>query len=400
MARQITDVEKRELLNLKKEDITLDLLKLFFAATKSKPKKKFEPNDRFILNRNEYYNSNSVTTTVGRFIINKFILEPNIIKKIGYCNDVLDSKGISKLDEKVTDLRLKNEIDVEVLYQYFNDMNWLAYAPTYFLIPSLNTEMFIIDKEVKKEKERLIKENKESIINPDPNKIGEIESKLLKMSKEKLKDKPSLDLFNSGSRGSFGNNYKNTVLCRGAIVDFTNPSKFHASMASLVEGIPKEDLAKYANVSTAGSFARAKNTETGGYIAKLIRSAFQHVIIDKDLNDCGTKKVLKLKLLDSYKKFFYNRYIVEKGKLIELTKNNIGNYIDKEIHLRSPLYCLGDKYCKTCASKFYEMIEINNVGILADVIAGVILNKSMKLFHDSTIKTIKLNCFDFIKEIK
>jgi len=163
------------------------------------------------------------------------------------------------LDQKIIDECLLTEkITMTDYHDYLDQCNWLAYGCTYFIVPSLDTSMFIVDKEILDMKQRLIEENKEAVQNNDVSTIFNIEQELLKASKEKVKDIPGYQIYASGARGSFDNNYKNSCLMRGSVMNFTDPSKFEASMASLVDGIPKEDFHIYANILTAGTYARAK----------------------------------------------------------------------------------------------------------------------------------------------
>lgn len=259
MSRIITEEEKKYLLSLKQEDFSLDLLKDLFAVSQKNPKAKFEPNDKLQLNAKEYYNDRLVTTTVGRFIVNKCLLEPKIIGLIGYQDTIITKKTMKNLDQKIIDeCLLTKKITMEDMHFYFDQCNWLAYSCTYFIVPSLDTKMFIVDDDILEMKKRLIEENKEGVQNNDVSTIFNIEQELLKASKKKVEDIPGYQIYASGARGSFDNNYKNSCLMRGSVMNFTDPSKFEASMASLVDGIPKEDFHIYANILTAGTYARAK----------------------------------------------------------------------------------------------------------------------------------------------
>jgi len=259
LSRTVNETEKKYLLSLKRSDITTELLKELFAVSKNNPKSKFEPTDILQLNAKEYYNEKLVTTTVGRFIVNKCLLEPKIIELIGYQDIVITKKTMKKLDQKIIDECLLTEkITMTEMHDYFDQCNWLAYSCTYFIVPSLDTKMFKVDKDILGMKEKLIEENKEAVQNNDVGVIYNIEQQLLTASKEKVKDIPGYQIYASGARGSFDNNYKNSCLLRGSVMNFTNPSEFQSSMASLVEGIPKEDFHIYANILTAGTYARAK----------------------------------------------------------------------------------------------------------------------------------------------
>jgi len=378
---------------LKKDDMSLDLLKELFAVSQKNPKAKFEPNDRVQFSAKEYYNDKLVTTTVGRFIVNKCLLEPKIIQLIGYQDIVINKKTMKGLDQKIIDECLLTEkITMTDYHEYLDQCNWLAYGCTYFIVPSLDTSMFIVDKEITDMKQRLIEENKEAVQNNDVSTIFNIEQELLKASKEKVKDIPGYQIYASGARGSFDNNYKNSCLMRGSVMNFTDPSKFEASMASLVDGIPKEDFHIYANILTAGTYARAKNTEVGGYLVKQSRSGYQHLMLDEKDSDCGTKKFLEITLTDKNKGLFLLRWIQgSDGKLVLLDADNIKQYIGKKVKIRSPLYCTNDRICSKCAGELYYKLGMTNIGLIGDRIASTIMQKSMKQFHDSTIKTTKID---------
>jgi hypothetical protein len=291
-------------------------------------------------------------------------------------------------------------MDIKELYKYFDRITWLGYAPCSFLIPSTGSSIYLIDKDVAKLKDKLIEENKEKILENDILTVNKVENELISLSREKMKDNEGLQIYDSGARGSFKNNYKNTVLCRGGVMNFTDPSKFDVSMASLVEGIPKEDLHIYANILTAGVYARAKSTEKGGYLVKQSNSAFQHLMLDENGTDCKTKKLLEITLTDKTSKLFIDRVMVDKdGKEDFITKENVKDLIGKKIKVRSPLYCTGDKICSKCAGQLYYKMGVKNIGMLCSIPASTLMMLSMKAFHDSSIKVSKLNIDDYIKPL-
>jgi hypothetical protein len=393
MAKQVSEKDKLFFLSLTPDDITLDFIKDNFTASKNNPKAKFNFNDRLELKANEFYNKSQINTTVGRFICNKFLLTGPIIESLGYQDVKLDDKGIKSLDGKITELVLSNKIPLDAMYHYFDQCNWLAYAPTTYIVASLSTEMYIMDPEVKKLKEKLIEENKEAILKNDVSVISNIEDQLLDLSKEKVKDIPGFQIYDSGCRGSYGNNYKNSVLMRGAIMDFTDPSKFNASMASLTEGIPKEDFYKFANILTAGTYQRSKNTEKGGYMSKKVKTGFQHVVLDEKDSDCGSTKTIEVVVKDNdIANLYMGRYAVNsKGNLVKMTNDNKNNFIGKKIKFRSPMYCKGDKLCNICAGDSLYDAGFSNIGVIFDQLSETITNKAMKNFHDSSIKISELD---------
>ena len=62
MPRKLTPQEVKEVLSLKKEDITSKKLKDFFAIYMGKDAPRFNTNDRFVLLKNDYYNNENIET--------------------------------------------------------------------------------------------------------------------------------------------------------------------------------------------------------------------------------------------------------------------------------------------------------------------------------------------------
>ena len=133
-----------------------------------------------------------------------------------------------------------------------------------------------------------------------------------------------------------------------------------------------------------------------GYEAKKIFAAFQTSVLDDEFTDCKTDLTLDFILNKNNYKLFLYRYIVVNGKLIELNLNNINNYIDQKVKIRSPLFCQGKKICNICAGNLYYKLGIRNIGLTVSKMAGKLLNANMKAFHDSSVKTERINFFDYI----
>jgi len=87
------------------------------------------------------------------------------------------------------------------------------------------------------------------------------------------------------------------------------------------------------------------------------------------------------------------------GQLILLDADNIDKYIGKKVKIRSPLYCTTDKICSKCAGELYYRLEMKNLGLIGDRIASTIMQKSMKQFHDSTIKTTVIDYESHLERI-
>lgn len=176
----------------------------------------------------------------------------------------MNGDKIGWLDDKMSELLLDDKITCTDFSNYIDKMQWLSFSISKFLNASLTTNMIIPPDNVIKRKKELIEKNKDAIKNGDVTKVVEIENELIELSKKAVKDLPDYQIYESGSRGSFKNNYKNTSLMRGAIKNLDDPTKIMVSTSSLEEGIPPEELHSYAEILNNASYSRAISTADGG----------------------------------------------------------------------------------------------------------------------------------------
>src|SRR5699024_7074208 len=229
------------LVSTKKEDITLSKLKEFFAFSKDGPPR-YNPSDTFILKANALYNDSEIKTTAGRYIFNKVILDDNVGSLIGYMNDTFDGDRVGDLDGQLSQLLLKDKITTKEFSDYIDKIQWIGFAISGFINSSLTTEMIIAPDKVKQRKEELLMKYEKELDEGSLDAISKIEKELLKLSKEELKGLADLDIYDSGSRGSFGNNYKLQDIIRGGNKNFANPSEVRISKSNLEDGIDPDEL--------------------------------------------------------------------------------------------------------------------------------------------------------------
>ena len=147
---------------------------------------------------------------------------------------------------------------------------------------------------------------------------------------------------------------------RGPIQDFST-KEYYVSDKNLMEGIPKEELWMYSNLSVTGSYGRGVQTRDGGYDTKKMLSAMQSVVLDKDGSDCGTDTYITKTINESNKKDNIYRWIMTDTGLVQLSTSNISQYFNKPIEMRSPMACKGEKICSKCAGGLYYIMNIKNV---------------------------------------
>jgi len=249
-----------ELLNLTSNSINKELLARYFAFT-AKDKPKFSPQDYFVLPKDKLYNKEAETTTVGRYIFNLLILNDKIGPIVGYTNKPITGSVINSINNKIANSFVENKIGPDDEREFIDKVTWLGFSTARYMNASLSAEFVMTHPKISKKKEELIKKNAKEIENGDMTVAAEMENELIKDAKEIFKDNPAMQIYDSGCRGSFGNNYKNTSIMRGTMKDFVDPSKSYISTSNLDEGIKPEEFEHYCNLSITGTYGRAIETQ-------------------------------------------------------------------------------------------------------------------------------------------
>jgi hypothetical protein len=395
--KKIEDKDRDFLLSLGEEDITLNMLEKMFASKQDTPAM-FNTDDYFTLPKGRLFNDSNITTTTGRYVFNLFILSPKLITLLGYQNNAFDDDAIGDLENKLSEFLVEDKINVSDFTDYLDKLQWLGFIIAKFVNSSLTYDFLILPPETEKLKAELLKKYAKELEAGDLIVANKIEKMLIDDAKSRVKDIPDYQIYASGGRGSFGNNYKNTSILRGAIKNLANPDKVHISHESLVDGIPPDELAYYGDLITQASYNRAVGTREGGYESKKLSAAFQNIVLDQEGSDCGTQKTIKQHITKGNANMFMYRYVKEKtGRLTLLTSDNISQYHDKVVELRSPMYCTSKQYCSKCAGELYYKLGIKNVGIISNRVGTSLLNASLKAFHDMSLKVVNLDMDKYIE---
>lgn len=388
------DKDVEMFLNLKEEDITTSFIMDNFAQFNGNPPK-FNVYDEIVIPKGKYglgdiKNTEPFTTTLGAWIYNKYFIEKDLINIFGYETEAVGKKRFGKINQKLTYALLEDDITLDQLKGYLEKtQKFMPYVSV--ISPSVTMKLLLCDKAISKEKERLLKLHKKEIEAGDEIVVENIEKELLKFAEEYLEGDDSKECYDSGARMSMGNHFKNMNIMRGASKD-PDPNKGYNIMTSnYMSGISAEDYGKLCNTLAAGPYARGNKTRIGGYWEKLFVSAFQHLRLDPAGSDCGTKDTIKIRL-DNPEDYIYS-YIVENGKLVEITSKNVDKYRGKTVNIRFSSLCKSKTgFCNHCAGNlFYRIGNFDNIGVALATIPSVLKNTSMKAFHDSTVTTTEID---------
>ena len=402
MKRVSRVVSKKEdidfLLNLDPDEIcNMSFMMDNFCSFKKGDLPRFYPYDIFHVPVGSYgsptkKNTNVFTTTVGLWVFNKAFIEPHLFDLLGYVNEPIGKKTFGKLNKKLSYALVEDKISIDVFREYITKtQKFQPYCTV--LAPSVTTTCLQIPSKIRKLKQELFKKYEKELAANDPIVATKIEKELLAECKKILKDDEFMDLVNSEARISFGNNFKNMYVFRGAIRE-SDPTKpgFTIIKSNYSEGMSAEDYADFANSLTAGPYSRAKKTAVGGYYEKGMVKAFQHLRALPEGTDCGTKRTLPVTLTkDNIDSWMYSYVVGPNGQLTEITTDTQDQFIGKTVKLRYAALCESKEgICSKCSGHLFNRIGLDEVGIASYQIMSVIKNISMKAFHDSTIKILDL----------
>lgn len=405
VSKMITKQEDIDyLLSIKEPDITTSFIMNNFGDFGNGPR--FNPYDLIevpvgayggtMANGKERKNKNKFTTGVGRLIFNKFFFEsdPVLLQFFPYTNDNVTSKTYEKILNQMGYLMLEGKIDTET-YKKFCKKSQKMMPYVSILAPNHSDNMLTITKRINKKKAQLLKEHKAELDAKDDNSVkvfDQISNELLDYAKDLMKDDPAMDMFNSGAGGSFGNNFKNMFIMRGAVKDPTPNKGYNMITSNYIDGISKEEYSAIANTLAAGPYARSKKTEVGGYWEKLFMAAFQHIELLPEGSDCGTKRYIEMNVNDKNINMIMYSYAIVGDKLVEITSENRDKFIGKKVKLRFSSMCEAKNgICNACAGNLFYRLGIKNVGAATPQIPSKLKLLSMKLFHDDQLNFTEMD---------
>lgn len=380
------------ILGVNADDINKTFLEGMFAGYHDKAANRFmppnyKPTSKFLLTKDKYpYVKEPVETTLGRLILNRYLLErTGAIKHIGYWNKPINSKALNSLNTEINNLVVTDILTTEDLANYIDSRDRLGFWCAAFLSVSITPALLLPMQNVNKRKQELFKQYQKELNSDNPVEQimtnNKIESELMDMVRTNLSKDTGYDLYASGD-GNLNNNYKTINVMRGAVFDNTK-HKYSIVDHSLMEGITKKDIPAFANSVVAAAYPSAVGTADAGYLSKIIMALLQSESINPDPeSDCGTESTIPVTVTNRNKQYLLFRYIKEgKGKKLT-TLHNIDSYVGKTIRLYSPQCCCNDPICGKCAGRVFYNLGVTRIGLLSSQITQKMLNIKLKSKHD------------------
>ena len=342
-------------------------------------------------------NKSQFTTTIGLYIFNKGCIE-DLSDVLGYINEPITADKYDEINEMISYARLEDKITIQQLKDFIMQSQ-IYMSCTSALAPSHTMTLILASEAIEKKKAELIK-NKygEAIKNKDIKAMDALDKELLDYAKELLKDDPSADMFNSGARSSWGNNFRNMYVTRGA-VRLTDGS-FDIVTSSYMSGLDKEDLVKANDAAVGGPFSRAVKTKEGGYTEKKILYGLQHVKVLPKGSDCRTNRTITVTLTKSNIKGWMYSFVKQGDNLIEITSDNKDKFINKTVKLRFSALCESKNgICEKCAGTLFNRLGINNVGLACDSFGSRLKNTAINFlshYYSNIVLNNSLNCWKML----
>jgi hypothetical protein len=340
----------------------------------------------------EHRNVSKFTTTIGLWMYNIFFLRDFNFSFLfdGYINENIDSDKFGDINDTLAYALLEDKIEMENYKKYLDYTQYFMPFES-ILSPNHTEKMLSCTKALNKKKAELLKKYKPRLDVGDVAAAEDMEKELLAYAEELLKDDPSLDVYLSKAASTWGNNFKNMYIMKGAI---TNPDpnakqQFDVATSNLMDGVSADEYSLYANSLVTGPYSRAKKTEIGGYWEKLFTSAYQAVNLDPEGSDCKTKEFIEVTITQkNISMFMYNYIIKNNGELEELNLETRDKYIGKKVKMRFATHCKSKTgICNKCAGNFFYRRGSRAIGLATVQVPSTLKNKAMKSFHDGTIKT-------------
>lgn len=397
-SKKITDKETVDFLyNLKPEDFTASFVYDTFGKFDGEPK--LYPYDLIdilpgMYGQGKKKNKNRFTTTVGIWIFNRCFIEPDFFPIFGYINENVTGKLLDKMNQELSYALMEDRIQIEALKTYLMKTQFIMQFVS-VLAPNHSEKILTCTKVINKKKKELSEKYKKELESGDVHTINMVEKELLDFAVAYVGDDPSMDSYLSDARGNIQNHFKNIYVMKGAVrnPDPNAKQEYNVAMSNYSDGIPPEEYALYANSAPLGPYSRGNKTSAGGYMENLFAMGYQDIVLDKPGTDCGTTRTITIELTPSNIKYYMYNNIVTSSGMVELTSQNMNKYIGKKVKMRFANLCKHDKICNACAGNFFYRYNppLLNVGLALMQVPSAFKNKSMKAFHDSTIKTTEMN---------
>lgn len=326
-------------------------------------------------------------TCYGNALVNAVCLIYPFGSKVEFQTGLLSVKSLEKLIEKrLTDNDKADEGDISIAeYKQFNDAIRHLEGFTQLCVPSASIKTMTVSPHVIKRRNELFEQYKGQL--NDPVIQARIDKELSAMEREWMKGDPA-DRFYISDK-SYDVVRKRMHRMIGSESGFGKTGEF--IQTSLTEGLNVEDMPSMINALRNGSYSRGALTALGGVGTKRNYRTFQNTTVIEE--DCGSKLGLRILMTPELAKHFVSSSIVNAdGTVTELTSENIDQYVNKRVTVRSVAYCHtpDQNVCAVCVGKKIAATP-NAISTYAADLGSTFLVSFLAAAHGAVLKVTTLD---------
>lgn len=288
-------------------------------------------------------------TTMGRAIINSCfpINFPFVNKQF---DKKLTNKIIAKLFELYSD---------DIIREVVSRLEKFAFKFATIGAASITLDQLELPPEILKLKEKLK--------TASPEESGDIIDEMKKILVKHMEGKGFYDIIESGS-GKGWHQPSQILLAKGVVED-PEGNVLEPIPHSFADGLSPKEYFNASYGARKGICDRGISTADTGYMTRKLLFVCSPVEADPYTKDCGTKRVLNLKLTNDLISRLNGRFIIDsKGRLVEFRPEDFK--AGQIINLRSPIYCRSQKVCQVCYGKLLKTLQSPYVGVHAAFVIG------------------------------
>lgn len=368
------------------QDLSIDTIELCYIDNGLH--RVFTEIDEFTLNSNDIINfttTKAITTTVGRFLLNKLLLQLPFGTTFAYVNSTIN---VGDIEKQIAKGLLNNKITVANYKQYVDNVYFIGHF-TELCVPMFSRASLTTSPDIAKRKAELLKQHEGKLT--DPIIISQIENELIQMDKDYLKNDAVMRFYKPLGDKPFNIARKKLYLTVGGIEAFSKDSGKYEFMAnSLEEGHEAKTFAVTCNEIRKGSYNRGHETQLGGAQTKYIVRVFQDLMIEEA--DCGTNRGLPVDFKKVDPKNFIGHYIKIGTKWVCIIDDMLNEITGKKYIMRSAQYCQSKKgLCKICVGDRFSKLNTRHVTTAAIDISSTFVTMSLKLMHGSKLSLIDID---------
>lgn len=293
--------------------------------------------------------SKTYISTYGSALTNAFLLVYPFGGQFEYMDGELTPSMFDRLIERnlvdgTETTQPPNPITIEQNIKYSNATAMMCEF-TQLCVPAATRKTMTVDPKVHARRAELLKKY-EGRLN-DPVVQALIGAELIKLDREWMRGDPGEGFYFKNK--SYDVVRKKLFLFQGSESGFGVQGEMITT--ALDEGWDIDHLPSMINGLRDGSYNRGAQTALGGEATKFFYRIFQNTQITE--LDCGSTYGLPQRFDEKSKKNFLSNSIIVNGKSVLLTEENIDQYINKNVKMRSPMYCRteGANFCATCMGR-------------------------------------------------